>query len=112
MNHRAVGLVIVLFLAGVCAGQPPKSLAPADTPKVFEGKVVPIAAPKGKAGTKPADPAVTLVTGDGTSYPLIEDDVSKMLFLDQRLQNRPMRLTAFPMPGTGNLRVVVVQTVK
>jgi hypothetical protein len=80
---------------------------------VFTGKVVPIPAPKGKADAKADEPRpVALVADDGTSYPLIEDGISRMFFVDKQLQNRPVRLTGLLAPGTKNLRVVRGQTVK
>lgn len=107
MRHQSFGLVAALLLAGVVGGEPPKSPAPADEPREFAGKVVPLPAPK--AGAKPG---LALKADDGTTFPIIEDDASRMLFVDARLRNRPMRLTAIPAPGTKDLRVVRVQTVK
>ena len=112
MSRRPFGLVAALLLAGVCAGQPPKPPAPAEAPRVFTGKVVPVAAPKGKSDAKAEERGVTLVADDGTSYPLIEDDVSRMFFVDKNLQNRPVRITGFQVPGTKDLRVVRGQLVK
>jgi hypothetical protein len=81
--------------------QPSEVPVPSDAPQVFEGKVV----------QKPGDNGLALVADDGTSHPVIEDDGSRMLFLDGRLRDRPVRLTAVLTPGTGALRVVCVQTV-
>src|SRR5262249_44955082 len=86
--------------------------APAETPQVFTGKVVPVASPKGKSEAKEEQRGVALVADDGASYPLAEDDCSRMLFVDKHLQNRPVRLTRFVAPGTKNLRVVRAQLVK
>src|SRR5581483_9735694 len=99
MRRLPFGLFTALVLAGVVVGQPPKSPARADTPRVFTGKVVLHSAPPGKSGAKPGDRRAELVGDDGTTHPLIEDDGSRMLFLDSRLRNRPVRLTAAPTPG-------------
>ena|SRR5438874_2004635 len=112
MRRRPIGLVTALVLAGVCGGQPPKAPVPSETPKAYTGKVIQTAAPQGKAGAKSDDRGVALVADDGTTYPLVEDGASKMLFLDSRLRDRPVRLTALPVSGTKKLRVVLVQTVK
>jgi len=79
---------------------------------VFTGKVVSLPAPKGKSVTKPEDRGLALKAGDGTAYPLVEDDGSRMFFLDPQLWNRPVRVTAMLVPATKGLRVVFVQTVK
>jgi hypothetical protein len=112
MIRPPFALVITLLLAGKCGGDPPKPAATPPTPRVFTGKVVPLPTPPGQAGPKSESRGVALVADDGTTYPLVEDDGSKMLFVDGRLRNRPVRLTALPVPGTKNLRVVFVQTVK
>lgn len=112
MRRRTFGLAAALLLGGVCGGQPPKPPAPPDAPQVFTGKVVPHATPKGKTGAKPGDRGLALVADDGTAHPLVEDGGSKMLFLDSQLRDRPVRLTALLVPGTKDLQVVCVQTVK
>jgi hypothetical protein len=111
MKCLMYGPVAVLVLAGVCGGQPPRPPA-ADAPKLYTGKVVPPATPPGKPAAKSGARGLVLMADDGTTYPLVEDAGSRMLFLDDRLRNRPVRLTALPVPGTGKLRVVLVQTVK
>lgn len=103
MRHLFLGLGAALVVAAACAGDPPK---PAAKPEVFTGKVVRTAA-KGKA-----IPAVELKTDDGTVHPIVEDDASRMLFLDARLRDRPVRLTAVRAAGGKGLQVVTVQTVK
>src|SRR6185295_2855691 len=95
MSRRPFSVVVIFLLAGVCAGQPPKPPARAETPQVFTGKVVPVAAPKGKTDAKTEERGVTLVADDGTSYALVEDDVSRVFFVDKNLQNRPVRITGF-----------------
>jgi hypothetical protein len=85
---------------------PARSPVPAGTPQVFTGKVVPLSGPGGKPGR------LALAADDGTTYPLVEDDASRMFFLDARLRGRPVVLTAVRVPDTGALEVVYVQTVK
>lgn len=112
MRRKSFGLVTVLILVGVCGGEPPKSKTAPEQPKVFVGKVVPLKDQKGKPGTKPGKRGLVLKADDGVSYPLVEDTASGMLFLDSRLRNRPVRLTALGVPDTKKLQVVRVQTVK
>ncbi len=105
MPRRWFGIITVLVVGGACAGEPPRQPA-ADKPQVFTGKVVPLPASPGKAD------GVALAADDGTTYPLVKDQGSRMLFEDGRLRNRPVRLTALRVPGTKDLRVILVQTVK
>ena len=48
---------------------------------------------------------------DRATYPLVEDRSSRMLALDKRLRDRPVRLTAQRVRGTNILHVMRVQTV-
>jgi hypothetical protein len=89
--------------------RPAGSLASAGTPRVFTGKVVPHPDPTGQPASRPR--GLALVTDDGNTYPIVEDDTSRMLFVDARLRGRPVALTAVPAAGTGGLQVVYVQTV-
>jgi hypothetical protein len=110
MRGLTPGLVAAAVIAGVCVGETPKPAAPAQKAEVFKGKVVRSAAPKGKPAS--GSPPVELKADDGTVYPLVEDDASRMLFLDARLRDRPVRLTAVRAAGGKGLQVVSVQTVK
>jgi hypothetical protein len=112
MRLLSFALVTALILAGVGDGQTPKSPAAAVKPQVYAGKVVLHTAPKGQSGAKPGERRVDLVADDGTAYRLVEDNGSRMLFLDARLRDRPVRLTALPTPDNKSLQVVRVQTVK
>jgi hypothetical protein len=85
---------------------PPEPQAPTDQPRTFAGKVV------RPAGTKEGADGLALVTDGGTARPLVRDGVSEMLFQDARLRDRPVRLTAVSVSGSGALRVVRVQTVR
>src|SRR5690349_19282805 len=80
MRRRVFAVVAAVVVAGVVAA--------ADKPEVFSGKVVAPAA-KGKSEAKARD--LELKADDGTSYTIVEDDASAMLFLDERLRNRPVR---------------------
>jgi hypothetical protein len=96
----------------------PGLLALADSGKskteYFKGKVVPLAGLVEKAGSKlDADAAphwLALVGDDGKIYPLIKDDGSRMFFKDEKLLNRPMRLTGKLLPGSQLLQVVEVHS--
>ncbi len=82
----------------------------------FTGKVVPLAPLLDKFGAKlDADAApswLALSSDDGKIYPLIKDDGSRMFFLDKRLQDRPMRLTARLHPQSQMLQVLAIRSVK
>lgn len=106
---RWLVVAAVLWSPTLCAAPP--AAAPA---QAFDGKVVPLADALKKLGVKPdADTAgVALVTAEGTVYTLVKDEKTRLLFLDQQLQNREVRLTARVLPGTHVLQVEQVQTVK
>jgi hypothetical protein len=82
----------------------------------YKGKVVPLASVLARHGAKlDADAAphwLALVAVDGKVYPLVKDDGARMFFKDPRLLNRPMRLTARLVPGTGLLQVTNVHSYK
>lgn len=114
MRCRAAASVLLLaLLAHVSPGRPTDP--PADgSPAVVAGKVLPLAAALEKVGVK-ADKdstGVALVTDEGRVYPVVKEELSRMLFVEEQLQNRPVRLAAKLVPGTMFLRVTAVQTVK
>lgn len=80
----------------------------------YKGKVVPLAKVMEKFGVKlDADGAshwLVLLGDDGKIYPLIKDDGARMFFKDDRLHNRPMRLTGRLLPGSQLLQVVEVHS--
>ncbi|MBN9522174.1 hypothetical protein J0H58_27250 [bacterium] len=80
----------------------------------MSGKVLPLAAALAKFGVKAdADtPGVALVTDEGKVSPIVKEELSRMLFVEEKLQSGPVRLTAKLVPGTTLLRVSAVQTVK
>jgi hypothetical protein len=112
-SWRRLGLCLALALA----------LAPAwfsfgDSPpiksQVYIGKVVPLAGLLEKFGSRlDAEAAphwLALVTEERQIYPLIRDDGSRMFFKDEKLLNRPMRLTGRLFQDTRLLQVLEVQS--
>jgi len=82
----------------------------------FTGEVQPLAAVLKSLGV-PADPdaapaLMALVGDDGKAIPLVKDDGSRMFFKDERLLNRPMRLTGRLIPEVGMLQVVKVHSLR
>jgi hypothetical protein len=80
----------------------------------FKGKVVRLAALVDQLGSRldpdAAQQWLALSTQDGKIYPLIKDDGSRMFFKDERLLNRPVRLTGRFLPGSQLLQVVEVHS--
>jgi hypothetical protein len=78
----------------------------------YKGKVVPLTKAVEKFGVKlDADAAwLVLLSEDGKIYPLLKDDGARMFFKDDRLLNRPMRLTGRLLPGSQLLQVVEVHS--
>jgi hypothetical protein len=89
--------------------------APPKAPKYepYDGKVVPLATVLEKQGVKldPDAAGLALVGDDGKAYPLVKDDGARMFWKDERLLNRPMRLTGRVVPEVGMLQVIGVQSV-
>jgi hypothetical protein len=94
----------------------PILLAPAAEPKLetFTGKVLPLKSVLEKSGIKLDKDAnwFALLTEDGKIYPLIKDDGARMFFKDERLLDRPMRLTGKLVPGTHMLQVLQVHSLR
>src|SRR5713226_7037321 len=78
----------------------------------YKGKVVPLAKVVEKLGVNlDADAAwLVLLSDDGKIYPLVKDDGARMFFKDDRLLNRPMRLTGRLLPDSQLLQVVQVHS--
>ncbi|MBP3958868.1 hypothetical protein J8F10_26780 [Gemmata sp. G18] len=110
----AAFLVCLHTSAAPPVANPTESATTADKALAFDGKIVPLADALKKLGVKPdADTAgVALVTADGTTYTLVKDEKTRLLFLDPQLHNRDVRLTAKVLPGTRVLHVERVQTIK
>jgi hypothetical protein len=95
----------------VTLSQPPGPNLQAEAKNAqFKGKIVRLAALVEKLGSR-LDPDaapqwLALSTEDGKIYPLIKDDGSRMFFKDERLLNRPVRLTGRFLPGSQLLQVV------
>src|SRR5579885_1910019 len=88
--------------------------APEVKTEYFDGKVMPLSKVLARQGVKlDADAAphwLALVADDGKVYPLVKDDGARMFWKDERLLNRPMRLTARRLPGSQMLQVIVVHS--
>jgi hypothetical protein len=111
---RRLGILAALGMSlspVLFAADPPKSDA---KPQFYNGKVVSLATYFEKLGTKMDREAAPqwygLVTDDGKIYPLIKDDGSRMFFKDERLLNRPMRLTARLIGNSNFLQVFQVHS--
>jgi hypothetical protein len=85
--------------------KPPPSAAKAQK---FAGKVVALDGPADKSG----EHRLALKADDGTNYPLVADDESSMFRLYPQLRDRPVKLTGRRLPGTKDLKVDFVQTIK
>src|SRR5262249_3462229 len=107
--------------ASPCENPPPPAVPKAPPPvppaksksanakaQVFAGKVVTVDAPAEKSGQTRMD----LKGDDGTTLPLIADDVSRMFRLYPQLRDRPVKITGRLLPGTKDLKVDFVQTTK
>lgn len=108
-------LVVVVSALSVSGANNPGTPQPVvDKPQPFVGKVVPVAKALENLGVKPDTDTggVVLVTADGTMYTLVKDENTRLLFLDKRLQDRTVQLTARRLPGTQFLEVTAVFTVK
>jgi hypothetical protein len=115
VQRRRLGLIFALLMpfapaAFVATAQQP----PAVKTQYFNGKVVPLATLLEKQGAKLDQDAaahwMALVTEGGKIYPLIKDDASRMFFMDKRLLDRPMRLTARLVPESQLLQVINVHS--
>jgi hypothetical protein len=80
----------------------------------YDGKVVPLATllakQKIKLDSDAASQWLALQTDDGKLYPIIKDDGGRMFFKDERLLNRPMRLTGRLVQDTNFLQVTTVHS--
>lgn len=108
--HLALLGILAIAFSPLLVGR----AAPAAKTAYFTGKVVPLARVLEKYGAKlDAEAAphwLGLLLDDGTVYPLIRDDGSRMFFTDERLLNRTMRLTGRLLPRTNLLQVVEVHS--
>jgi hypothetical protein len=109
-----LGIVAALLVATLPMLFAADSAKPDAKQQFYKGKVAPLAAYFEKLGAKmdkeAAAQSYALITEDGKVYPLIKDDGSRMFFKDERLLNRPMRLTARPVGDTNFLQVFQVHS--
>ncbi|HLN31420.1 MAG TPA: hypothetical protein VK395_27005 [Gemmataceae bacterium] len=114
-NRRRFALATALAVCLLVAFLAPGLAAP-DKVKTeyYKGKVVSLADALEKFGSHLDPDAVphwlALVADDGKTYPLIKDEGARMFFKDDRLLNRPMRLTGRILPGSQLLQVVEVHS--
>ena len=114
MRDRRLGLLLacVFGLLPLCGGWAGDAKA---KNAYFTGKVVPLdKLLKGTDFKLDADAAphlLALLADDGKVYPLLKDAGSRMFFLDAKLLDRPMRLTARLVPNTQMLQVINVHSV-
>ena len=100
---RAVEAELMAREAAEAARRVPGPSTPSDKPQVFTGRAIRLPEKAGATG------GLVLEGDDGVIRPIVEDAGSRKLFLDARLRDRPLRLTA--LVGVGGLQVVFVQTV-
>ena len=100
MRCRLAAVFTAMIAIGLCGGETPK----AEATKAFTGKVIEVADGKKRRLELRAD--------DGKSYAILDNATSKILFVEKRLRNRPVQLTAILEPRIKSLRVVRVQTLK
>jgi hypothetical protein len=109
-----LGIVAALLVSTLPVLLAADSAKPQAKQQFYKGKVVPLATFFEKLGAKMDKEAAAqwyaLVTDEGKVYPLIKDDGSRMFFKDERLLNRPMRLTARPVGDTNFLQVFQVHS--
>lgn len=103
----AIGAAVMLTSA---AGAPPMPSPLKAEALTMAGEVVELASALKALGV-PADPASTagqivLRTKDGSIAPLLSDEASRALFLDERLRNRPVEVSARRYPGLPYLQVL------
>ncbi len=115
-RRPGIALAVAVALSPLLIAADKKEAADADAkPRDFNGKVVPLAPLLEKFGARldaDAAPAwLALQAEDGKVYPLIKDDGSRMFFLDKRLLDRPMRLTARLHPQSRMLQVLTVHSI-
>jgi hypothetical protein len=114
--RKASGHRLVVGTALLLAIMPIIAAPPAVKTEYFRGKVVPLAKVLEQQSVQLDADAVphwfALVTDEGTIYPLVKDDGSRMFAKDPRLLDRPMRLTGRLIPGSQLLQVLEVHSFK
>jgi hypothetical protein len=110
---------IVLSFACAAWAQSPSQRAGSnrapEAPRIFAGKVILLRAfleaQKVKVDADSVGTALVLEAEGGKTFTLLKDDASRMLFLDEELRGRPVRLTGRLVPGSQLLQVTRVETV-
>jgi hypothetical protein len=106
----ALASLLNWLLAACLAGLAPPSSTP--EPVAVRGKVLTLAEAlasrdlKIKADTEPIAKQVVLVAEDGAMTPLLSDDASRALFLDERLRNCRTEIQGRRFAGVPYLQVV------
>src|SRR3989442_13553584 len=112
-RRLAICLALALGLCPILLGQTGDGGKSFKT-QYYNGKVVDLASILAKQGVKlDVDAAahwLALVTDDGTVYPLIKDEGTRMFFQDPVLRNKSVRLTGRLVGKTNLLQVVNVHT--
>jgi hypothetical protein len=98
---------VTLFVSLILAPEPPKNSVEAVT---LKGTVVELTAalkPTGLAfDSEPIAKQVVVRDREGAITPLLSDEASRALFLDERLRGRPVEIQARRHPGLPYLQVV------
>lgn len=108
MELSAVAVTLALALSAGADGPAPPVQAP--TPVEVAGTALPLA--KALDPFAPAlDPEATegqvvLKAGDGQILPILRDEASRALFLDERLRERPLKIAGRKFPGLPYLQVI------
>src|SRR5262249_14324796 len=103
----------MLLCLALAAGMSPLLVGSAEPtsespPRDLSGSVTPPSGWNPRAGEPPR---LSLVTADGTNYPLVKDDASAAFFKDPALLNRPMIVTGKLAADGRTLRVLSFRSV-
>ncbi|WP_250846886.1 hypothetical protein [Aquisphaera insulae] len=104
--------VACLLAVSVMAIAPARAQVPEHQDVVLRGKVLPLATALRQARADlrfdagPVEKQVALVGNDGELLPLLSDEASRALFLDERLRDRPVEIKGRRLRGLPYLQVV------
>lgn len=94
-------------------GLAPNTSAEKGEPVTLSGRVVTLAAALKESGLSvdagPIAQQVVLRGRDGTLTPLLSDEASRALFLDERLRDRPAEIKGLRYPGIPYVQVITFQ---
>ena len=106
-------VLIAAFWLPADSPAPPRGVQAKPEIKTLRGKVTRLnAALKGRglpADPEPIEKQVVLVTDDGSIHPLLSDEASRALFLDDRLRDRDAQLDVRQYAGLPYLQVLKIQ---